>query len=394
VQQSGRAERGPDVDEVVQRACDAAGLSDFGAGDFREGLGRLLDALDREIVLSAPAHDFYLGIVQRRLVNRLQIEEWYRTHPEVAAVHVGPPVSITGLPRTGTTALANMMSRDSAFRLLRLWEQDQPVPPPVLAEEAQDPRYRAAVAEQERREREDPDAMTRHLWDPDATDEDVELLGLSFRAQQFVLPIHEYHRWWREGDMHDAYAYQRRAITLLQSRRPPDRWLFKAPAHSYHLEAFFAAYPDAKVVVTHRDPARSVPSTLSFVESLAPPDLQVDRHEFGRRRAEHLRIGVEQMIDARARLAARVGDARFLDVLHRDFVTDPFGTLDRIYDFIGREPTSASRDAMAAWHATHRTGVHGAHHYTAEQYGLTVEGLRRDFAPYIDRYGVPLEPSS
>jgi hypothetical protein len=326
--------------------------------------------------------------MQRRLVNRLQIEEWYRTHPDVESVHVGPPVSITGLARTGTTALANMMSRDTEFRLLRLWEQDQPVPPPVRAEEAHDPRYLAAVAEQVRREAEDPDAMALHLWDPDATDEDVELLGLSFRAQQFVLPIHDYHVWWRDGDMREAYAYQRRAITLLQSRRPPDRWLFKAPAHSYHLEAFFAAYPDARVVVTHRDPARSVPSTLSFVSSLAPPDLQVDPHEFGRRRAEHIRVGAERMMEARA----RIGEDRFLDVLHRDFVSDPFGTLDRVYDFIGREPTAASRDAMAAWHARHRTGTHGDHRYTAAQFGLTIDGLRSDFASYIERYDVPLEP--
>ena len=386
----------PDVDEVIDQACAAAGLADFGAGDFRDGLGRLLEAFDREIALSDPALDHYLGIVQRRLVNRLQIEEWYRTHPDVESVHVGPPVSITGLPRTGTTALANMMSRDSAFRLLRLWEQDQPVPPPILEEEHRDPRYVAAVAEQERRERENPDAMALHIWDPDATDEDVELLGLSFRAQQFVLPIHDYHEWWRDGDMHAAYAYQRRAITLLQSQRPPDRWLFKAPAHSYHLEAFFAAYPDAKVVVTHRDPARVVPSTLSFVESLAPPDLQadlqVDPHEFGRRRAEHLRVGVERMMAARARLSEQLGEDRFLDVLHRDFVTDPFATLDRVYEFIGREPTAESRDAMAAWHTRHRTGTHGDHRYTAEQYGLTVDGLRADFAPYIERYDVPLEP--
>lgn len=383
----------PGIDDVVQQACDVAQLSDFGAGEFREGLDRLLDSFEREIHLSDPALAHYLGIVQRRLVNRLQIEEWYRTRPEVDDVHVGPPVSITGLPRTGTSALANMMSRDSAFRLLRLWEQDQPVPPPVLEEEPRDPRYLAAVAEQERREREDPGSMALHLWDPDATDEDVELLGLSFRAQQFVLPIHGYHQWWRDGDMRDAYAYQRRAVQLLQSRRPPDRWLFKAPAHSYHLEAFFAAYPDAKVVVTHRDPARSVPSTLSFVSSLAPPDLVVDPHEFGRRRAEHLRVGVERMMEARDRLTARLGEDRFLDVHHRDFVTDPFGTLDRIYAFIGREPTAESRDAMTAWHARHRTGAYGAHAYTAERYGLTDDGLRASFAPYIARYDIPLEPT-
>ena len=35
------------------------------------------------------------------------------------------PVDINGLPRTGTTALANMLSLDPQFRALRGWEQAQ-----------------------------------------------------------------------------------------------------------------------------------------------------------------------------------------------------------------------------------------------------------------------------
>ena len=49
------------------------------------------------------------------------------------------PVDINGLPRTGTTALANMLSLDPQFRCLRGWEQTKPCPPPVLADEAERP---------------------------------------------------------------------------------------------------------------------------------------------------------------------------------------------------------------------------------------------------------------
>ena len=72
--------------------------------------------------------------------NRLEVEAWYVEHPEIDALPVHGPIDINGLPRTGTTALANMLSLDPQFRCLRGWEQAQPSPPPVAGHEADDPR--------------------------------------------------------------------------------------------------------------------------------------------------------------------------------------------------------------------------------------------------------------
>jgi hypothetical protein len=377
----------PTVEAFVDDACAPAGLDDFGEGDFREGLGRFLESLAREVALTDGAAMETVGTIKQRLVNRLEVEAWYRTHPEVDAVSVGAPVSITGLPRTGTTALANILSLDDQFRCLRRWEQNQCCPPPVLGEEDGDPRRLAALAALERLAREQPELMAMHLWDPEATEEDVEVLGMSFRAQQFALPIFDYHAWWRDADLDETYAYQRRVIKLLQSRRPPSRWLFKAPAHNFHLPAFFKSYPDARVIMTHRDPAQAVPSTMSFVSAFQQQATSISPEEWGPRRAEHLRIGAERAIEARG----RIGEHHFLDVHHRDFVTDPFATLERIYDFIGLELRSETRVRMQAWHARNRTGAHGSHRYTAEQFGLSEAQLRAEYGSYIERYGVPLE---
>lgn len=378
------AYRYPDPQALIDAACAQTGCDDFGAGDFREGLERLLDALARELSLGPASAAHLVASVRRRLVNRLEVERWYRDHPETQGVQVGPPVSITGLPRTGTTALANLLSLDEQFRCLRSWEQTKPVPPPVLGEDGTDPRRLAAVAAGERMAREQPELMALHLWDADTTEEDVELLGMSFRAQQFALPLFGYQAWWRDADMDETYAYQKRVIRLLQSRRPPDRWLFKAPAHAYHLESLFRAYPDAKVIMTHRDPAKVIPSAISFVEALQPKEIAMDRHVFGRGRAEHLRIGVERAMAARA----RIGQDRFFDVHHAPFVADPFGTIERVYDFLGLSLTPATLAKMEAWHAKNRAGAHGAHRYSAEQYGLSADQLRRDYADYIDHFGI------
>ena len=131
---------------------------------------------------------------------------------------------------------------------------------------------------------------------------------------------------------------------LLQSRRPPDLWLFKAPHHNFHLEAIVSAYPDVRFVMTHRDPAKSVPSWASIVSTIFPrPQGERDLRRLGREVSEHLRVGVENAIAARARL----GEDRFLDVHHRDLIADPMGTMRRIYEFLGLELRPPVEQAIA-----------------------------------------------
>lgn len=369
----------------MEQASNASDLDDFGEGNFRTGLGMLLDSVARA-GLDDAQHKRLFALVEHRLVNRLEIEHWYRTHPETDNVYLAPPVSITGLPRTGTTALVNILSLDEQFRPLRSWEQNKPCPPPIAGQELQDPRRLAALAQAERMHREQPEFAAMHLTDVDATEEDVELLGLSFHAQQSVLPIFDYHAWWRDADLSSAFAYHRRVAKLLVSRRLPDRWLFKAPAHSFHLDALFSAYPDARVIVTHRDPAKVVPSVISLLSTLQPGAPAGGIEAFARLHAEHFRIGVERSIAARA----RIGEDRFCDIHHSEFLADPMGTLERIYRFLGREWLPETRAKMEAWHLANRSGAHGTHRYTPEQFGFSVDQIRSDFDFYIKHFDVPI----
>jgi hypothetical protein len=375
----------PTTDALLAEVAEQAGLSDFGPGDFREGLEVLLASLAADAALSAASAKAVTSDVRRRLVNRLEVEQWYTDHPEIEDLPVRGPVDINGLPRTGTTALASMLSLDPQFRCLRRWEQTRPCPPPRLEDEVTDPRRIASIDEIE--------AMRavmeeKHIFEVDATTEDTELLGMAFHGQQFTLPVYGYHAWWRAADMRSAYSYHRRVVKLLEWHRPPDLWLFKAPHHNFHLEAFVDAYPEARFVMTHRDPAKAVPSWASMVSSILPdPESDRDLHRLGREVAEHLRVGVEQAISARARL----GPDRFLDVHHRRLVTDPRGTVRQVYEFLGLDLTSTVERAILDWEAANRVGAHGVHHYTAEQFGLTAAGVRDEFGAYIRHFDIDLE---
>ena len=377
--------RYPSSARLLEQAAEETGRSDFGSGDFREGLEVLLDSLERDTDLDPSTDDQVIGDFRRRLANRLEVEAWYAEHPEVEDVTIAGPVDVCGLPRTGTTALGDMLSLDPQFRALRGWEQTQPVPPPIPGKEKVDPRRVAFMEMQATRT---PEYRAMHLFEVDATMEDTEILGMAFHGQQMTIPVPSYRTWWRRADLTETYAYHRRVVKLLGSQRPSDLWLFKAPHHKFHLEALVSAYPDIRFVMTHRDPAKVVPSYTSLVSMVFPPAAgERDLVALGREINRHLREGMEQAIEARSRL----GDDRFLDVHHRDLVSDAHGTVRRIYEWLDLDLRPEVEDAIADWQDANRPGTHGKHSYTAEQYGLTVSQIRADYDFYIRHFDVATE---
>ena len=227
-----------------------------------------------------------------------------------------------------------------------------------------------------------------HIMEVDATMEDTEVLGMAFHGQQMTLPVPGYRDWWREADLRETYDYHRRVVKLLGSKRPPDLWLFKAPHHKFHLEALVHGYPDIRFVMTHRDPAKVVPSYTSLVSTIMPPAAgQRDLHGLGREICDHLRIGMEHAIEERG----RIGEDRFLDVHHRELIADPMGVVQRIYDFLALELAPSVAKTLRDWQVANRSGSHGAHRYTAEQFGLTESQLRSDYDFYIRHFDIDVE---
>lgn len=381
----------PSARELMDRARAQTGLEDFGSSGFLEGLETMRESLAADVPYAPADRQRAIDLIGRRLANRLKIEAWLAANPEVLKAPIDRPLSIVGLPRTGTTALGNMMSLDVRFRPLRPWEQEEPCPPPRLENEENDPRRVAYCERVAKLLRDQPEQAAMHLWDTDATMEDTEVLGLEFRSQQMTMPIWRYHAWWRKGDMRSTFLQHARVARLLQSHRPPNRWLFKAPHHKFHLDHMLEAYPDIRFVFTHRDPAKAVPSYASFIAALFPPEVvaKIGKPRIGREIHEHLRTGMEQAMAARAKL----GPDRFLDVHHTAFVTNPLAELERIYAWLGMELSDGLRARFERWRAENGSGAHGAHRYTAAEYGLSVDSIREEYADYIRAYDVEVERS-
>ncbi len=375
----------PNPEILVERARAATGLRDLGRDGWQEGLDRLVGAASSDLSLDDSSAARLCATIHNRLTGRLRIEDWYagRTGetPPIGAI-----VVIHGLPRTATTALQYLLACSPDFRFQRRWEISDPIPPPEVGPDADDPRRLAAMAGGEA----PAGGSVQHISDLDGPVDDNTILGLDFHNQELGLPLPSYTRWWRTSSLATTYAYHERVLRLLHTGRPPYRWLVKAPYHNFHLSDLAAQYPEARFIMAHRDPAAAFPSACSTVltaQRNALPDQPPDPVDLGAFLLEHLVAGIDRAMADRD----VIGEHRFLDVTQQEMETDPLATADRIYDFLGLDLAPATRQSMAEWAAGNQRGARGPHRYTAETYGFRPAQIRLAFGNYIERFGIDVE---
>ncbi len=362
------------ADVLVERARASIGLSDLGPAGWQVGLDHLLAAVEHDVRDDEAVARIETLIVDR-LVIRLRVEAWYTEHSAEMERRIEGPLVVFGLPRTGTTALHHLLSADAQFRYLRSWELNDPVPPPDIATEATDPR----------RPRKGPSPDVRHITAVDGPAEDFPIHALAFDHAELTLPVPSHSRWWRTAP-HDAlFPYHERILRMLHSHRPPERWLLKMPSYLFLLPQMAAHYPDARFVMTHRDPVTVMASACSVVAASRrkrTPSWSPDA-DFGPALLEHWSEGMRQGIAARDAL----GEERFIDVAQRDLEADAVGTAERVYAFADLRLDDDVRVAIGEWSAANQRGSRGAHRYTAEEYGLDPVEINESFAPYLEQFG-------
>ncbi len=375
----------PGSGELIDLARQRTGLSDFGGEHFVVGLDALLASLRDESLLAGAQRDGVIALLLYRLETRLQIEAWHAANLEASQAPVRGPILVTGLPRTGTTATGNLLSLDAQLRPLRSWEQANPLPPPVLATEHDDPRRLASIERISTMIAQNPEQMAMHIWETDATEEDHDVLGMAFAGQNTILPVPSYRAWWRAADMRPAYAFHKRVLQLLQTSRPPNLWILKAPHYKFHMEDIVAIYSDARFIFTHRDPAKTLSSYFSFATTHYPPGSveTYGRERIARDIHQHLLEGMKTAVAARERL----GESYFVDVSQKALSADAFGTLRAIHEQLGLPFTADFERKVHDWHAQNHSGAHGEHRHALEDVGFTAEQIHADFAFYTDRFG-------
>lgn len=376
----------------IERAAGQCGLEPRGLDTLTPGLERFLDAYGRIATPTEAGRAETGALILATLEARFRIEDWITRHPALLGKPVEKPVFILGMPRAGTTALVNLLAHDPARRFYWSWEENREVPPARAAHMRDDPRIARKVSEVNAALDAGLLDHRQHVELGDQPAECIFLMAQDFKSYLWLSRglTRDYFNWLLdEADMVAAYRHHKRALQLMQSEAP-GRWTLKLPNHAMAIDAILKVYPDARIIVSHRDPVKTVGSSCDaerfFIERC---NRGIDLTALGRQTLRLLSTEMARIMTARQAHP----HVPFHDFHFRRFAVDPIGEIARIYDFLGEPLTIETEAAMQAELRAHANVRHrvGAHHYDLANFGVSVGEVETVFARYTDAYGIERE---
>lgn len=389
----GRALVTLDPNALMEKSCRLTGLDDFGDRSFRTPLKILMRSFEEDARLNLLGRLTVHSEVVRVLANRLRMQQDRTVFPGIEEGKVKKPIFITGLPRSGTTFLHALLAQDPACRVPQVWEVMHPSPPPETGTYGIDPRIVRTRKTLAWIDVLMPDFDKCHTIEARLPQECIAMTDHSFLSYVFesMYFVTSYRSWHDRQDKCPAYRCHRSFLQHLQWRCPGSHWVLKAPSHLMALEALFQVYPDAQVVVTHRDPLKVLPSCASFAKVLrAPFTGAIDLKALGAEVSKRWSGSAHAMTRLRSERKDLSGS--FLDVSYPELISDPMGAVRRIYRHFDRELRPEAVAAMRLFVAEHPKDKRGAHLYSLEQFGLDPAAEREKFRGYTNHYDVAPEP--
>ena len=344
----------------------------------------LIFSLEREAKLDDARRAGAAAMICGTLVKKLRLAEDRKRFPGITDEKVEAPIFILGLPRTGSTNLHGLMAQCEGIRAPRRWEMSRPSPPPLAETYETDPRIAEVHAAEVAGASEE--LKKRHPITADRPEQCQSLNDHAFMNWALLAPfeIPSYRDWLLTADHRPSYEAHKRTLQHLQFRHP-GRWVLKYPKHVFALDALIAVYPDARLIWTHRDPIKIIPSVVSLIGTFRSATPGYDPKLLGRSWSAFEELGLRRGLDVRASLFA---PGKVYDMQYRDVTRDPVAAIAAAYNHFGMTLSETSGANIRTFLADNAKDKHGAHHYTAEEYGLTDEMLRSTFKGYVDRFQV------
>jgi hypothetical protein len=374
-------------DDLRTAAVATTGLDDFGDDWWEEPFRRLCGSLEDEARLHLPGRLRTRGEIQLVLQNRLRMVDLWKREPAVLREAVRAPIVVTGLGRSGTTLLHELLACDADNRPPLLWELLHTVPYDEASGDVCDDEIKLM-------DEIVPAFTAMHENGGRLPTECIFAFAHQFSSDLYtgLYNVSEYTVWRSGIDQTPIYDWHKRHLQTLQwvAGRPTPRWVVKAPSHLSALPLLFSTYPDARVVMTHRDPLRVIGSLSDLMATLHYMHSDYVDHAL---LVEFMAMGLEMQMDhvAAERDAGAVPNDQITDVVYKELVAQPVATIERLYAAWDLPVTPAFRAALDAYLAARHTDRTPAHDYSFADTGLDLATHRAQVAPYQERFGVPSE---
>ena len=374
------------ANEIIDQAKSETGLSDLGEPLFLEGLNRLIDSINNEANLNEIGIQAQPIRIQGLLSNRLRFEEDLKKFPEILEQEIISPIVIVGLPRTGSTMTHRLLASDPNHTAMLWWEGRYPALLPGEKRGDIEARMELGKAEVDAVVAASPEALDIHPWDYKGADEEILLLEHNFLSTvpESFMALPSYSEWIEEQDHALAYEDLKKFIQYLQWQNPGrenKRWVLKSPHHLGFIDKMISVFPDAKIIQTHRDPIKTVPSFCSMCANLFEPlTTNFDKVFIGKHWSNKLTRALNHCMN----ISEKHPD-NFLDLEFLNMIKDPIDEMKKIYDFIGEPFGEKTEVAMEAWREENKHEM-GAHKYSLEEYDLTESQINNNFSKYQQKY--------
>ena len=373
------------AEELIAAAQRRTGLGDFGEWQFITALRTLLQACESEAALGAFGRFALRWDALRFLENLLRLRAAEKMGSG-AAPAIDRPIFVTGLPRSGTTFLHNLLIEDAANAVPRCW---QTIHPGIAGDAEGEARAIRQVNRQLRLFRcLAPDFGAMHPITATAPQECSEITGHVFASLRFDTTHHvPSYRAWLDATGHlEAYRFHRRFLEHLAAHgNARQRWVLKCPDHVFALDAIRAIYPDARFVFVHRDPMRVLASVARLTEVLRQPfTRRLDRASVGRQVCDRWAEGAERIVAASKTLPKD----RVVHIRYRELTGDPVGTVARLYAKFGLPFDAAFEQRIKAYVLAKPNGGYAQLRHRVEDYGVDAARERERFANYVETFNV------
>ncbi|MDE2618598.1 MAG: sulfotransferase [Sphingomonadales bacterium] len=376
-----------DRDLLLDAARQRTGLSDFGDPWFLEPMDAYVAAANAEGKLTPEGLAGQVEGIVKGLASRLRMVEDIRLHPEILDEKVEVAGIILGLPRTGSTIFHRLLASAPGMTALRWFECQNFAPFPGEARGEAPQRRAYAQAMIDGWLQLSPELASIHPLDPDAPDEEVIVLGQMFvgTAVEAMTFVPSFAAWLDSYDQSKGHEDLRTILQYLQWQDPARRgakWILKSPTNLPYTEVAARAFPDAALIMTHRDPLEVVPSYVSMEAALYKLNSVHDDKTVGAFWFPRLAAWMDRFMAARA----RIGEARFIDIDYRQVAREPLVQAQRVLERIGIPMDERIEAALAEFMAGNKREQRPTHDYSLERFGLDEAAVNEAFAAYRERF--------
>jgi len=356
-------------------------------------------SIDNNPYLSPIGRFLFKKLSLNILKNRNRVLQYYHSNKEFINANgkLKAPVIITGVPRSGTTLLHRLMSQDPNTRSPYAFEMEVPTPPMTLeSNPLDDPRIKSSqdvVGTISRLASGFMEKFTEsHYWSPTEMEESLIYMfthnglhvmnGLT-AGKAYLEALTEI------SDKRPIFRYERLFFTMLDAYRPvKSHWTLKAPVYALFFPTIFEEYPDARVVVTHRNPLVTLPSNCRLMESWCiafDKDGTFDKHQF----AKLVKMFIEKfaMVPFYFRKEHSERDGQIFDCLYAELFSDPIATVKKIYNKFSLEYTEEFEQRMKVYLDNNKQGQYGRHKYSLKEYGFKAQSVYQEYRKYMEHYG-------